>query len=56
MVPSELPGGTVATTVHTGAYDEVGAAYAAGLSIDLLREPPAVHPSLTPEAARAIPG
>jgi effector-binding domain-containing protein len=29
VVPSELPGGTVATTLHTGAYDEVGAAYAA---------------------------
>jgi effector-binding domain-containing protein len=29
VVPSELPGGAVATTLHTGAYDEVGAAYAA---------------------------
>jgi effector-binding domain-containing protein len=29
VVPSELPGGTVATTLHTGAYDGVGAAYAA---------------------------
>jgi effector-binding domain-containing protein len=29
VVPSELPGGTVATTLHTGAYDGVGDAYAA---------------------------
>jgi effector-binding domain-containing protein len=32
VVPSELPGGTVATTLHTGAYDGVGAAYAAAES------------------------
>ena len=25
--PGELPGGTVAFTVHTGAYEDVGAAY-----------------------------
>jgi len=29
VTPDELPGGTVAYTVHTGAYDGVGAAYAA---------------------------
>lgn len=29
VVPSELPGGTVATTLHTGAYDRVGDAYEA---------------------------
>jgi effector-binding domain-containing protein len=32
VVPSELPAGTVATTLHTGAYDQVGAAYAAATS------------------------
>ena len=29
VVPADLPGGSVAYTVHTGAYDEVGAAYEA---------------------------
>lgn len=29
VVPTVLPMGTVATTLHTGAYDGVGAAYAA---------------------------
>jgi effector-binding domain-containing protein len=29
VVPGELPGGTVATTVHTGGYDRVADAYAA---------------------------
>jgi effector-binding domain-containing protein len=29
VVPEELPGGTVARTLHTGPYDGVGAAYAA---------------------------
>ena len=29
VVPEVLPGGTVATTTHTGRYDEVGDAYAA---------------------------
>jgi effector-binding domain-containing protein len=29
VVPADLPGGTVAYTVHSGAYDEVGAAYEA---------------------------
>lgn len=29
VTPDELPGGTVACTIHTGAYDEVGAAYTA---------------------------
>jgi effector-binding domain-containing protein len=29
VVPDVLPGGTVATTLHTGRYDEVGDAYAA---------------------------
>jgi effector-binding domain-containing protein len=29
VAPDELPGGTVAYTVHTCAYDGVGAAYAA---------------------------
>jgi len=29
VVPSELPGGMVATTLHTGAYDRVGDAYEA---------------------------
>jgi effector-binding domain-containing protein len=29
VVPDRLPGGTVATTLHTGGYDEVGAAYTA---------------------------
>jgi effector-binding domain-containing protein len=32
VVPSELPGGTIATTLHTGSYDGVGAAYAAAES------------------------
>lgn len=27
VAPDELPGGTVATTLHTGPYAEVGAAY-----------------------------
>lgn len=27
VLPDELPGGPVATTLHTGAYDAVGAAY-----------------------------
>jgi effector-binding domain-containing protein len=27
VTPDELPGGTVATTLHTGPYDEVAAAY-----------------------------
>lgn len=27
VTPDELPGGPVATTLHTGAYDAVGAAY-----------------------------
>ena len=27
VTPDELPGGTVAATMHTGAYDAVGAAY-----------------------------
>lgn len=29
VVPAELPAGTVATTLHTGAYDDLGAAYEA---------------------------
>ena len=29
VASDELPGGTVATTLHTGAYDAVGAAYTA---------------------------
>lgn len=29
VVPDELPGGTAAYTLHTGAYDGVGAAYTA---------------------------
>lgn len=29
VLPGELPAGTAATTLHTGAYDEVGAAYTA---------------------------
>jgi effector-binding domain-containing protein len=29
VAPDELPGGTVAYTIHTGGYDGVGAAYAA---------------------------
>lgn len=29
VVPDELPAGTVAVTLHTGAYDDVGAAYQA---------------------------
>lgn len=32
VVPSELPGGTVATTLHAGAYDQVGDAYEAATS------------------------
>lgn len=27
VTPDELPGGTAATTLHTGPYDQVGAAY-----------------------------
>lgn len=29
VAPDELPGGTAATTIHTGSYDGVGAAYRA---------------------------
>ncbi|MCW2736807.1 GyrI-like domain-containing protein [Nocardioides sp.] len=29
VVPSELPAGTAATTVHSGAYEQVGGAYSA---------------------------
>lgn len=32
VVPGELPGGTVATTTHTGAYDRIDAAYSAATS------------------------